>query len=205
MSLKYLDYTGLSVFLGKVKTIIPTNNNQLTNGAGYQTQSDVNTLIDAKIASAYKAKGSCTFANKPALSSSHNGEVWNITDSFTTTSDFVEGAGNNYPAGTNIVVVNAGTDLDPVWKYDVLAGFVDLSGYYTSLQTDTLLGGKQDTLTAGTNISISSNVISTSAEVNVIDTIKVNGTSQTVTNKAVDISVPVLDAITTQEINALFE
>ena len=91
--------------------------------------------VAAKISSAYKAKGSCTFANKPALSADHEGEVWNITDAFTTTSDFVEGAGNTYPAGTNIVVVNtAASGQTAVYKYDVLAGFIDLSSYM--LKTD---------------------------------------------------------------------
>lgn len=53
------------------------------------------------------------------------GNVYNVTDAFTTTANFVEGAGNKYPKGTNVVVVKVGD----AYKYDVLAGFVDLSGY----------------------------------------------------------------------------
>ena len=37
---------------------------------------------------------------------------------------------------------------------------IDLSGYYTSAQTDTLLAEKQNTLTAGTNITLENDVIS---------------------------------------------
>ena len=48
-----------------------------------------------------------------------------IENAFTTTNNFVEGAGNKYPKGTNVVVVKVGD----AYKYDVLAGFVDLSGY----------------------------------------------------------------------------
>ena len=48
-----------------------------------------------------------------------------VTDKFTTTDSFVEGAGKKHPAGTNVVVVQSGEE----YKYDVLAGFVDLSGY----------------------------------------------------------------------------
>ena len=129
-----------------VNISVPTNNNQLTNGAGYQTASDVSTAIDAKISSTYKAKGSCTFANKPSLASSHEGEVWNISDSFTTTSDFVEGAGSTYPAGTNIVVVNIGTNESPTWKYDVLAGFVDLSSYLTDSDVIALTNNEIDSV-----------------------------------------------------------
>lgn len=112
-----------------VDITVPTNNNQLTNGAGYQTANDVDSAIDAKISSTYKAKGSVAFANLPALSSSREGFVYNITDAFTTTSDFVEGAGKSYPAGTNVVIINNGTEQNPSYKYDVLTGFVDLSGY----------------------------------------------------------------------------
>ena len=52
------------------------------------------------------------------------GNVYNVTNAFTTTDSFVEGAGNKYPKGTNVVVVKSGED----YKFDVLAGFVDLSG-----------------------------------------------------------------------------
>lgn len=134
---------------------VPTNTNQLTNGAGYitgidssdvtsalgftpynstnpngyQTASEVSTAIDNKIGSTYKAKGSVAFANLPALSSANEGNVYNVTDAFTTTSSFVEGAGNDYPAGTNVVIVNTSGST---YKYDVLAGFVDLSDYELS-------------------------------------------------------------------------
>ena len=109
-----------------VNITVPTNNNQLTNGAGYQTASDVETAINNKIGSTYKAKGSVTFSNLPALSSSVEGFVYNVTDSFTTNANFVEGAGKSYPAGTNVVIVDIGSGT---YKYDVLSGLVDLSGY----------------------------------------------------------------------------
>lgn len=98
----------------------------VTNPSGYQTASQVETAINSKIGSTYKAKGSIAFANLPALTSSNEGNVYNITNAFTTTADFVEGAGNSYPAGTNVAIVNTSGST---YKYDVLAGFVDLSGY----------------------------------------------------------------------------
>ena len=39
------------------------------------------------------------------------------------------GAGKNYPAGTNVVIVNTSGST---YKYDVLSGFVDLSAYQLS-------------------------------------------------------------------------
>lgn len=122
---------------------VPTNNNQLTNGAGYQTASDVNTAIDSKISSTYKAKGSVVFANLPALTSANEGNVYNVSDAFTTTSDFVEGAGNDYPAGTNVVIINT---TGTTYKYDVLSGFVDLSAYQLSAELIAITNAEIDTI-----------------------------------------------------------
>lgn len=81
--------------------------------------------INAKISAVYKPAGSVVFSALPALAENVLGNVYNVTDAFTTTNNFVEGAGNKYPKGTNVVVVKVGD----AYKYDVLAGFVDLSGY----------------------------------------------------------------------------
>lgn len=81
--------------------------------------------INAKISAVYKPSGSVVFSALPALAENVLGNVYNVTDAFTTTANFVEGAGNKYPKGTNVVVVKVGD----AYKYDVLAGFVDLSGY----------------------------------------------------------------------------
>ena len=81
--------------------------------------------INAKISAVYKPAGAVAFAELPSLSESILGNVYNVTDAFTTTANFVEDAGNKYPKGTNVVVVK----VVDAYKYDVLAGFVDLSGY----------------------------------------------------------------------------
>ena len=82
--------------------------------------------------SAIIPKGSKAFASlAPAtdLAAGHLGEMWNITDAFTTTSDFAEGAGHSIPAGANVYVANVGTAAEPSYKYDIFAGMYDLSGY----------------------------------------------------------------------------
>lgn len=62
------------------------------------------------LAGAYIPKGSCTFASLPATpTASMTGYVYNITDDFTTDARFVEGAGKDYPAGSNVVVVDNST------------------------------------------------------------------------------------------------
>ena len=57
------------------------------------------------------------------------GFMYNISDAFTTTSDFAEGAGHSIPAGANVYVANVGTAAEPVYKYDIFQGMYDLSGY----------------------------------------------------------------------------
>jgi len=57
------------------------------------------------------------------------GYVYNIENPFVTDSDFVEGAGNKVTGGTNIVVVNEGTDVAPVLKFDLLANAMSLDAY----------------------------------------------------------------------------
>lgn len=76
--------------------------------------------------------GSTLFANLPQLSSAYVGFVYNVTDAFTTTNDFLEGAGHDYPAGTDVAIVNNGTDQTPSYKYDVFTG--NLEGYQTKFQ-----------------------------------------------------------------------
>lgn len=128
-----------------VDITVPTKVSDLTNDSGYQTASDVNTAIDSKLGATYKPKGSVAFANLPALQASNEGFVYNVTDAFTTTSDFVEGAGKNYPAGTNVVIINT---TGTTYKYDVLSGFVDLSAYQLSAELIAITNGEIDTIVA---------------------------------------------------------
>lgn len=101
-----------------------------TTLAGYGiTDAYTKTEVDSKVSSAYKAAGTvASVASLGTLDAAHEGFVYNMSASFTTTSDFVEGSGTTYPAGTNVAIVNTGTTSSPVYKYDVLAGFVDISG-----------------------------------------------------------------------------
>lgn len=86
--------------------------------------------VAAQIGSAYKAAGSVKFASLPELAASEEGKVYNVTDAFTTNENFIEGTGNRYPAGTNVVCVDS--DDAGTYKWDVLSGVVDLSAYDTS-------------------------------------------------------------------------
>lgn len=86
----------------------------------------LNDTIASQVSSVYKAKGSITDVTAlPTPDKDHEGFVYNIENEFTTTGQFVEGTGKTYSAGTNVVCVNT-TGI--TYKWDVLAGMVDLSG-----------------------------------------------------------------------------
>lgn len=50
--------------------------------------------------------GTIPFADLPSVSDSVPGDMWNISDAFTTTADFEEGVGTDYPAGCNVYLTN---------------------------------------------------------------------------------------------------
>lgn len=100
--------------------------------------------IDGKLSSTYKPAGSAaSVAALGALTAANEGKVYNMTASFTTTSDFVEGAGITHSAGTNVVIIDSGSG---VYKYDVLSGFVDLSGYVQESDLVAITNSEIDTI-----------------------------------------------------------
>ena len=64
-------------------------------------------------------KGSCAFASLPTPAEAKLGWMYNVSDAFTTTADWVEGAGKKYPAGTNVYVCNPSGST---YKWDALPG-----------------------------------------------------------------------------------
>lgn len=104
----------------------------MTNFVSYANATDLMTEIGNKLATkadqgAYIFRGSVTFANLPAtLTKSMTGYTYNVTDGFTTTADFIEGAGKTYPAGTDVTVANVGTDLSPDMKWNVDGSFYNM-------------------------------------------------------------------------------
>lgn len=77
----------------------------------YQQAKDVSEAIKGGL----QPHGTVAFADLPALADVNAGWMYNISDEFTTTDDFKEGAGNVIPAGANIYKTS-----DEKW--DVLAG-----------------------------------------------------------------------------------
>ena len=85
----------------------------MANFVSYANATELMTEIGNKfraLNSAYVPRGTSTFANLPTtLTKTMGGYVYNVTDDFTTTALFVEGAGKKYSAGTNVVIIDNGT------------------------------------------------------------------------------------------------
>lgn len=125
-----------------------------TNFVSYANAEAIITVIGQKFSAlggAYKVKGSKAFADLPSVSTAtvdDIGNVYNVTDAFTTTSDFIEGAGKKYPAGTNVVIVDASTvaynEVTPVGTENPSEeGWYELDGTdYVLTEDETVDAGK---------------------------------------------------------------
>lgn len=114
----------------------------------------VRAAIDAEVSSVYHPSGSKTVAELTSalLIASNSGNVYNMTTSGTASSDFVtEEIGKHINIGDNVAIVNVGTDVSPVYKFDLLSGFVDLTNYVQKSSTSGLLknDGTVDTTITG--------------------------------------------------------
>lgn len=112
------------------------------NAALDSAKSYADTKIEAQISTVYRPAGSLASDGLVAglLIAENIGKVYNITGEFITDANFVEGTGHSYPAGTNVVVINNGTDEAVDYKFDVLAGFIDLSAYAKTTDVETKIG-----------------------------------------------------------------
>ena len=121
-----------------VNITMPTKVSDLTNdgdgtvGSSFPTTDEMNTAIESSIVGALKPKGTITFANLPPLTVTYLNNMYDISDAFTTTADFTEGAGHSYPAGTEVAIINVGTDANPVYKYSAMVGIYDMAAYWTN-------------------------------------------------------------------------
>ena len=118
-----------SVEAGSVVALgnIPLTENVYTAGQVETRLSEVAGVLSQEIASAvstaWKAGGSKapTDLTSALLVAANEGKVYNMSASGTTDTNFIEGSGKPYIAGTDIAVINTGTDASPVYKFNVLA------------------------------------------------------------------------------------
>lgn len=127
------------------------------DAAGYQTADEVRETVKEQVSTAVFFRGSVKFAELPA--SAETGDMYNVTDAFTTDATFSEGAGIECEAGTNVVRNSSG-----LW--DLFAG-----GFSTAEATDSKAGlmsaadkAKLDGVAAGaTKVTVDSALSTTSA------------------------------------------
>lgn len=130
-------YTDAQIGLAKTALIGTSSSGATANtikGAVDESKTYTDTQIASKIGAVYKPVGSVAFADLPATPSvAELGNVYNVTDAFTADARFIEGEnGKQYPAGTNVAVVEVGDD----YCFDALAGTIDLSNYATNDSVD---------------------------------------------------------------------
>ena len=103
------------------------------------------------IEGAFTFRGTCTFANLPSvLTQSMVGYVYNLSEAFETDNRFIEGAGKEYPVGTNVGIADVGTItynavVDPAADANPLAnGWYELnaSNVYVLSTDEELVAGK---------------------------------------------------------------
>ena len=136
----YTDTTAESAKTEAVSTA-KTYTDEQVEAAKTALQADIN----SKISTAYKVKGSSAFASLPALSEAEEGNVYSVTDEFTTTANFLEGEGKKYPAGTNVVCVE---ESEGVFKWDCLPGFIDTDSFVLNSDIETVTEAEIDAMFA---------------------------------------------------------
>lgn len=106
---RYLDKVGLS---------------QVWSNAvdSFASKKELTDTVNQAVAGVYKFIGSVNFSELPT-EGMKAGDTYNIKDAFETTESFADGAGNAYPAGTNVAYTESG--------WDCLAGIFDFSNFLT--------------------------------------------------------------------------
>lgn len=113
--------------------------NSVTAGSTDLVESGaVKDAIDSAVSRSYHHAGTKTVAQltHDLLIAANEGNVYNITDSGTTTSDFIEGIGKPIKEGANVGVAKVS---DGVYMFDLLSGFIDTSLFVQKSQTSGLL------------------------------------------------------------------
>lgn len=100
--------------------------------------------LDSKLSSVYKPAGSVSFSELPTPGADNLGNVYDVTDEFTTDVRFINPTPVKYPVGTNVVVIQR----DGSYYFDVLSGFVDLSDFLKTDDISAIANSEIDSIVA---------------------------------------------------------
>ena len=125
--------------------------------------------IASAISSTYKAAGSIAQSEliSDLLKKDNEGKVYNLTDALVVNEenaeDYVEGTEQTtYPIGTNVVIIDVGSGS---YKFDILAGFVDLSDYVkTNEMSQAISQAKTDLIGSASEKEVTSSTIKAGVE-----------------------------------------
>lgn len=139
MKIQYLDKHGLGTVLKLIKK--RTSDVYVIKGSGIYADTAFLALTPAEKEVIATGASSITTAGLWQLQSGtwtqisdvQPGWVYSIINGFTTDAQFIEGTGFKVADGTNIVVVNEGTETVPDLKWDLLARTLDLDEYQKKL------------------------------------------------------------------------
>lgn len=170
---KLINVQELSYFEGKIAAKYQTQAITAITGLSAETVEGALAELLGKITaipSAIIPKGTRTFsqlAPSTDLVAGSLGFMWNISDAFTTTSDFAEGSGKSVAAGSNVYVANVGTAAEPSYKYDIFAGPIDLSGYAlkSEMSVEAGTGANADKTTITLKTGTSATVLTTHQDI----------------------------------------
>ena len=189
----YIGQQRLGYLWEKIKAIIPTKISDLSNDAGYTTNTGTITGITMNGTS----KGTSGIVNLGTVITEHqdiSGKA-NSVDVYTKleVDDMIEDVAYLGDAVGNETTANFNAQADTVWNKAQTLGSAQQAQARSNI-------GAQEALVSGTNIKTINNesilgsgniTISGGGEANVIETVKVNGTALTPdANKAVDVTVP---------------
>lgn len=116
-----------------VNVVVPTKVSDISNDKDYQTAEQVATAIRKAVSSVYKPLGNIepSLLTSDLLVEENLGNCYNVTEDFTTTAYFVEGAGVSVGAGTDVSIVKSGDG----YKFNALSTKSDLSYLETEALT----------------------------------------------------------------------
>ena len=172
-----------------VNISVPTSVSQLTNDSNYQTESQVNSGLALKVDKVTgKSLTSNDFSNdyKTKLDGIESGSQVNNIDNIS-----VNGTRQNISNKTvDISVPTSVSELNNDSHYQTNSEVATAISNATEGKVDKVSGKDLSTNDYTDDEKEKLSGIETSAQVNVIESVSVNGTNQSITNKGINISVP---------------
>lgn len=175
------DYSALETVVGDSTSglvkAVADNTSDIATIVGSDNGQSIREVAEDVVSSIPKAitpKGTIEFADLPSLATSSIGDMYNIEDAFTTTADFIMGAGTEMQANSNVYVIDVGSG-EKKWDVFATGGIADMSAYQTKELTSH--SGITATTVEGALEEVASNIDDVEGDVSDLQTVVGNATS----------------------------